>query len=229
MIANIKIGVAGSIVPSGVNPSSQDRCPSWKIHVTTPKAADSETTFIVMAFTGSTTDPNARNSSTNVAVAIAPHAFGKLTMFFVAGAVAVETGKTKISQLDGIGRRMPREFVAFTLAALSMIALPPMAGFVAKWFLSVGAWNAGYWWVPLLLVVSSALNVGYWLPILIRAFFRPYEGEMGEARPTLAAPLIVVGLALAAYNVVRFGSPLDFGYGAIVSGQDQQTGCIPGT
>ena len=126
-----------------------------------------------------------------VAFMIAAHAFGKLTMFFVAGAVAVETGKTKISQLDGIARRMPREFVAFTLAALSMICLPPMAGFVGKWFISVGAWSAGFWWVPLLLVVSSALNVGYWLPILIRAFFRPYDGEMGEARPTLAAPLLV--------------------------------------
>ena len=143
-----------------------------------------------------------------VAFAIAAHAFGKLTMFFVAGAVAVETGKTKISQLDGIGRRMPREFVAFTLAALSMIALPPMAGFVAKWFLSVGAWNAGYWWVPLLLVVSSALNVGYWLPILIRAFFRPYEGEMGEARPTLAAPLIVTAagaVLLGVWTAMPYG------------------------
>lgn len=126
-----------------------------------------------------------------VAFAIAAHAFGKLTMFFVAGAVAVETGKTKISQLDGIGKKMPREFVAFTLAALSMIALPPMAGFVAKWFLSVGAWNAGFWWVPVLFVISSILNIGYWLPILMRAFFRPYEGEMGEARPTLGVPLMI--------------------------------------
>ncbi len=123
--------------------------------------------------------------------AIAAHAFGKLTMFFVAGAVAVETGKTKISQFDGLGKRMPREFVAFTLAALSMICLPPMAGFVAKWYLTVGAWNAGFWWAPILLVVSTILNVGYWLPIIIRAFFRPYSGEMGEARPTLAVPLIV--------------------------------------
>jgi formate hydrogenlyase subunit 3/multisubunit Na+/H+ antiporter MnhD subunit len=123
--------------------------------------------------------------------AIAAHAFGKLTMFFVAGAVAVETGKTKISQLDGIGKKMPREFAAFTLAALSMIALPPMAGFIAKWYISVGAWNAGFWWIPLLLVLSSILNLGYWLPIIIRAFFRPYEGELGEARPTLGIPLLI--------------------------------------
>ncbi len=143
-----------------------------------------------------------------VGFAIAAHAFGKLTMFFVAGAVAVETGKTRISQLDGIGRKMPREFVAFALAALSMIALPPLAGFVAKWYISVGAWNAGYWWVPLLLVVSSALNVGYWLPILIRAFFRPYEGEMGEARPALAAPLIVTAagaVLLGVWTAMPYG------------------------
>lgn len=140
--------------------------------------------------------------------AIAAHAFGKLTMFFVAGAVAVETGKTKISQLDGIGKKMPREFVAFTLAALSMVALPPMAGFVAKWYISVGAWNAGFWWIPLLLVVSSILNLGYWLPIIIRAFFRPYEGELGEARPTLAIPLIITAagaVLLGLWTSMPFG------------------------
>jgi len=62
---------------------------------------------------------------------IAAHAFAKLTMFFVAGAIAVETGKTKISQLDGIGRRMPTTMVAFTIATLGMAALPPVGGFVA--------------------------------------------------------------------------------------------------
>ncbi len=140
--------------------------------------------------------------------AIAAHAFGKLTMFFVAGAVAVETGKTRISQLDGIGKKMPREFVAFTLAAMSMIALPPLGGFVAKWYLSVGAWNAGFWWIPLLFVVSSILNVGYWLPILIRAFFRPYEGELGEARPTLGVPLLVTAagaVLLGVWTAMPYG------------------------
>ncbi|HYM41094.1 MAG TPA: Na(+)/H(+) antiporter subunit D [Thermoplasmata archaeon] len=143
-----------------------------------------------------------------VAFMIAAHAFGKLTMFFVAGAVAVETGKTRISQLDGIGKKMPREFVAFALAALSMICLPPMAGFVAKWYISVGAWNAGFWWIPVLLVVSSVLNLGYWLPILIRAFFRPYDGEMGEARPTLGIPLLVTAagaLLLGIWTAMPYG------------------------
>ncbi len=140
--------------------------------------------------------------------AIAAHAFGKLTMFFVAGAVAVETGKTKISQLDGIGRKMPRTFVAFTLATLSMASLPPMAGFVAKWYLSIGAWNAGDWWILFVLVLSSVLNLAYFLPIVIRAFFRPYEGPMGEARPTLGVPLLVTAagaLVLGLWTAMPFG------------------------
>ncbi|MFA5896907.1 MAG: proton-conducting transporter membrane subunit, partial [Thermoplasmata archaeon] len=140
--------------------------------------------------------------------AIAAHAFGKLTMFFVAGAVAVETGKTKISQLDGIGRKMPRTFVAFTLATLSMASLPPMAGFVAKWYLSIGAWNAGDWWILFVLVLSSVLNLAYFLPIVIRAFFRPYEGAMGEARSTLGAPLLVTAagaLVLGLWTAMPYG------------------------
>jgi formate hydrogenlyase subunit 3/multisubunit Na+/H+ antiporter MnhD subunit len=121
---------------------------------------------------------------------LAAHAFAKLTMFFVAGAVAVETGKTKVSELDGMGHRMPRTFAAFTLAVLSMAALPPMAGFVAKWYLGVGAWDAGFWWVLLVLVASSVLNLAYFLPILIRAYFRPLEVAGGEARGMMRWPLI---------------------------------------
>jgi formate hydrogenlyase subunit 3/multisubunit Na+/H+ antiporter MnhD subunit len=118
------------------------------------------------------------------------HAFGKLCMFFVAGAVAVETGRTKISQFDGLGRKMPREFLAFTLATLSMAGLPPMAGFIAKWYLSLGAWNAGDWWILLVLAGSGVLNLAYFLPIIIRAFFRPCEGEIHEARWTLSGPVV---------------------------------------
>ena len=124
--------------------------------------------------------------------AIAAHAFSKLAMFFVAGAVAVETGKTKISELDGLGRRMPAEFGAFALAVLSMAGLPPMAGFVSKWYLSIGAWSAGDWWILLVFVASSVLNLAYFLPILVRAFFPAYPGKdtLAGARPTLSVPIL---------------------------------------
>jgi formate hydrogenlyase subunit 3/multisubunit Na+/H+ antiporter MnhD subunit len=125
---------------------------------------------------------------------IAAHAFGKLTMFFVAGAISVETGKTKISELDGIGRKMPWTMFAFFLATLSMAGLPPLAGFVGKWYLSVGVWNGGYWWILFVLVLSGVLNLAYFLPIIIRAFLRPYDGAPGDARGFLLGPIIVTAL-----------------------------------
>jgi multicomponent Na+:H+ antiporter subunit D len=145
------------------------------------------------------------------AFAIAAHAFGKLTMFFVAGAVAVETGKTKISEMDGIGRKMPGTMLAFAIATLSMAGLPPMAGFVAKWYISVGAWSAGYWWILLVLVASSVLNLAYFLPIVIRAFLRPYEGSRGEARGFLSGPLIATAtgtIILGVWTTLPYG-PLE--------------------
>jgi multicomponent K+:H+ antiporter subunit A len=140
--------------------------------------------------------------------AIAAHAFGKLTMFFVAGAVSVETGKTKISELNGMGRRMPREFAAFTLATLSMAGLPPMAGFVSKWYLSVGAWSTGDWWILVVLIASSVLNLAYFLPIIIRAFFHPSDGPASGARWTLVGPLLATAagaLVLGIWTTIPYG------------------------
>ncbi|MDD1690053.1 MAG: Na(+)/H(+) antiporter subunit D [Methanoregula sp.] len=133
--------------------------------------------------------------------AFTAHALGKLTMFFVAGTVAVETGRTKISELDGLGRKMPWEFAAFTLATLSMAGLPPMAGFISKWYLSVGvgSGDASQWWVLLLLIGASVLNLAYFLPVIIRAFYRPASGDVPQVRMTLRGPVIVTAaLALLA-------------------------------
>ncbi len=125
--------------------------------------------------------------------AFTAHALGKLTMFFVAGTVAVETGKTKISELDGIGRKMPWEFAAFALAALSMAGLPPMAGFIAKWYLVLGtaAGDTGQWWILLILVGVSVLNLAYFLPVVIRAFYRPGDPVVPRVRLTLRGPVVV--------------------------------------
>jgi len=141
--------------------------------------------------------------------AFTAHALGKLTMFFVAGTIAVETGKTKISQLDGLGKKMPWEFGAFTLALLSMTGLPPMAGFIAKWYLSlgVGAGVTNDWWILLVLVGSSVLNLAYFLPVITRAFFRPCDGEIQEVRWTLRVPVVVTAtcaLILGIWTVAPF-------------------------
>ena len=103
---------------------------------------------------------------------IAAHAFGKITLFFAAGSIMVASNKTLVSQLDGIGRRMPWTMGAFFIGALSMIGLPPTAGFVSKWYILTGAFDAGQMAAVAVIVLSTLLNAGYFLPIVYAAFFR---------------------------------------------------------
>ncbi|MCG6659614.1 monovalent cation/H+ antiporter subunit D family protein [Halomonas campisalis] len=97
----------------------------------------------------------------------------KVTLFYCAGNYAEELGIRRIDELDGAGRRMPLTSLAFTLGALGMIGLPPVAGFISKWYLGLGAVQAGMPWVIAVLVASSLLNAAYFLPILHRLWFRP--------------------------------------------------------
>ncbi len=133
----------------------------------------------------------------------------KITLFFAAGNYAETLGVHKVSEMDGIGRRMPGTTLAFTIGALGMIGVPPVAGFVSKWYLGLGAAEAGLAaWVLPVLVASSLLNAAYFLPILYRAWFRqtqsawPHEqipaGRL-ETHPSLLFPPVVTAiLALAA-------------------------------
>ena len=74
--------------------------------------------------------------------------------------------------MDGVGRRMPLTMAAFTLGAFGMIGVPPLAGFVSKWYLATGALEAGQDWVILVLALSSLLNAAYFLPIVYRGWFK---------------------------------------------------------
>lgn len=136
------------------------------------------------------------------ALHIAAHAFGKITLFFAAGSIYTAAHKTEVSQLDGIGRRMPWTMVAFGVGALSMIGLPPAAGFVSKWYLVSGAFAAQHWLALAVVLASTLLNAGYFLPIVYRAFFRPLSAD-AEAHPHGEAPWpIVVALSLTAAGTV---------------------------
>jgi multicomponent Na+:H+ antiporter subunit D len=107
----------------------------------------------------------------------------KITLFFCAGNLAETLGIHKVSELDGVARRMPWTMAAFTIGAFGMIGLPPVAGFVTKWYLGVGALDAGMHWVLGVLVASSLLNAAYFLPIVYAAWFKPPACEWPE-RPT---------------------------------------------
>lgn len=102
---------------------------------------------------------------------IAMHAFGKITLFFCAGAILVAAHKTEISEMDGLGRTMPITFFAFLIGALSVIGLPPMGGSWSKWYLMLGAVDAKQTAMVFVLMISSLLNVAYLLPVVARAYF----------------------------------------------------------
>ena len=128
---------------------------------------------------------------------IATHAVGKITLFFCAGAIYVAAHKTEISDMRGIGRRMPVTTAAFLIGALSIIGLPPFGGSWSKWFLALGALDAGAGLLVAVLMISSLLNIAYLMPIPIRGFFSLPEG--GSAEGIQEAPLLcVVPLSLTA-------------------------------
>jgi multicomponent Na+:H+ antiporter subunit D len=97
----------------------------------------------------------------------------KITLFFCAGIFANLLGVKTIDQLDGVGRQMPWTGAAFTIAALAMIGLPPMAGFVSKYYLGAGAIAVGVWWVVPVLIASTLLNAAYFMPLIKRMWFHP--------------------------------------------------------
>jgi multicomponent Na+:H+ antiporter subunit D len=141
------------------------------------------------------------------------HAFGKITLFFCAGAILVATHKTRVSEMDGIGRQMPFTMGAFFVASLSIIGIPPLGGFWSKWFLGLATLEADQVSMLVVILVSSLLSVAYLLPIPLRAFFgrgpsppqwsTAHEAPLACVAPLLITALACVGLFFAADPVYR--------------------------
>jgi multicomponent Na+:H+ antiporter subunit D len=131
---------------------------------------------------------------------IATHAVGKITLFFCAGAIYVAAHKTDISDMRGLGRAMPLTFGAFLIATISIIGLPPGGGSWSKWFLAMGAAEAGYLFLVGALMISSLLNIAYLIPIPIQAFRAPLDGKKIEYKE--APMMCVVPLCLTAIGSV---------------------------
>jgi len=143
-------------------------------------------------------------------VHIANHAFAKITLFFCAGAIYVATHKKNISEMSGLGRAMPFTFGAFAIASLSMIGAPPVAGFVTKWYLLNGAWDAGSVGIIGVLLLSTLLNAAYFVPVVYHGFFgKPSEADASQ-RVVEAHPSLVIPLSLTAVISVVMGFYPDF-------------------
>ena len=118
---------------------------------------------------------------------IPAHAFMKLTLFFCAGIIHVETHTDYISEMDGIGKRMPLTMAAFGVAAAGMAGIPLVAGFVSKWFILIGAVEASQSIFAVVLLVSGVLNIAYFWPIVYGAFFESHD--RADEKPLVDGPL----------------------------------------
>jgi multicomponent Na+:H+ antiporter subunit D len=144
----------------------------------------------------------------------------KVTLFYCAGNLGKALGVTRVSEMDGVGRRLPVTMAAFTVAAAGMVGIPPTAGFVSKWYLGLGGVEAGQGWVLAVLLVSSALNAAYFLPPVARAWLRPASpdlpprrtGRWAEIDPWLLLPAVATGGSVVLLGVfaAAFWSPLSW-------------------
>ncbi len=134
------------------------------------------------------------------ALHIVTHAFGKITLFFCAGAIYTATKFTQVSQLNGLGRQMPFTFSAYLIATISIIGLPPLVGSWSKWFLIEGSLDTKQYIVLVAFGISTLLNCAYLLPIALRAFFKTPNSDLHSPTPGInEAPLAcVVPLCLTA-------------------------------
>jgi multicomponent Na+:H+ antiporter subunit D len=136
---------------------------------------------------------------------IVHHAFAKITLFFAAGAIYVATDLKKIPLMDGLGRKLPWTFGAFAVASLSMIGMPPVSGFVTKWYLANGAIEIHNNILLLALLASTLLNAGYFVPVVYRAFFLPPAPGVDHSHFKEAPLVMVVPLCLTAAISVTLG------------------------
>ncbi|MFU8831176.1 MAG: complex I subunit 5 family protein [Wenzhouxiangella sp.] len=123
----------------------------------------------------------------------------KITLFFCAGIFANLLGVRAIDQLDGLGSKMPWTSACFTVGAFGMIGLPPVAGFITKWYLGAGAIAVGQTWVVAVLVASTLLNAAYFLPLVKRIWLHPPpEHWPAETQISRVERCAMVGSAMAA-------------------------------
>jgi multicomponent Na+:H+ antiporter subunit D len=144
------------------------------------------------------------------------HAFAKAGMFMAAGLIAKSLGHDRIADLAGVGRVLPISLIAFGLAGVSLVGLPPSGGFAAKWLLLSAAVGTGQWWWAVVLVLGGLFTGGYVMLVLVRAMGNPAEPAapmtpVARSREAVALAMslcaVLLGLvALGPVELPAFGS-----------------------
>jgi multicomponent Na+:H+ antiporter subunit D len=134
---------------------------------------------------------------------IAFHATMKITLFFCAGAIYVNLHRENISELNGIGKVMPWTMGAFAVGSIGLAGIPPVNGFISKWYLGAGAIKSGHTLIVLVLVLSGILNAAYFFPIVQRAFFRRGRDlkDLKEASPFMVVPLVITAVLSILFGI----------------------------
>lgn len=137
------------------------------------------------------------------------HSVVKNCLFLAAGAIIYKTGKTRVSELKGIGKEMPVTMWCFTLVSITLVGIPPTSGFVSKWYLATGSLEAGTgaltWIGPAVLLLSAMLTAGYLLPISIEAFFPGFQYDYDGLEKKEPNFLMTVPMLLFTAAAVLFG------------------------
>lgn len=139
----------------------------------------------------------------------AAHAFVKCGLFLTAGVFLYQFGDTRVEQLTGMGRKMPKTLWCYTVFALALIGIPPTGGFISKWYLAEGALQSGIpvfsWLGPVVLLVSALLTAGYLLPITIKGFFPGEEAAFLDMAKKEPSPFMLIPLVILTALVLFLG------------------------
>jgi multicomponent Na+:H+ antiporter subunit D len=131
-------------------------------------------------------------------VHVVNHALMKAALFLAAGAIFYRAHAIQLSDLTGIGRRMPLTMAAFTIAGLGLVGTPGTSGFISKWYLMVGAIDAGQWISVAAIVTGSLIALVYVGRVLEIAWLRapsPHVIEAGDPPLAMLAPIVILALA----------------------------------
>ena len=151
------------------------------------------------------------NGLTGSLVHIFNHAMMKGALFMLVGGIALQLGSVRLKDMAGIGRVMPMTMAGFVIAGASMLGVPGTVGFVSKWYLALGAFENGAWWIVALLVMSSLLVLVYMGRVVEVAYFRPRPTDAVAVKDPPAIMLLMAWLLIA--GCVYFGIDTDFTLG----------------
>lgn len=153
-----------------------------------------------------------QNGLTGGIVHVMNHAVIKAALFLALGAIFFRIGSMRLADMAGIGRRMPITMGAFAIAGMGLIGVPGTAGFISKWYLAVGAIDAGLWPIAFVIVASSVLAVVYVGKVIEVAYFRAPSGAADDARDPplsmLLPMLLLVALSVWLGFDTRFSADL---------------------